>query len=252
MTKIRVIIFALASIILTNCNTDKHDFPVDKRYWDVNDYDEIVLKLNYGYEEDEKLPTFDDPETRIIVEKLTDQQNFNIVLDDTELGLNYKNEVADKFFSEWKDMMKIYDDLDRKDQFLYDKEMLEVWHFGLELQLKYFDLGNIQIKENADDPNSSRIKNQINSNISTLIQNYLIYLDLINREDALTKEGRAKLAEGIDKYFPALIELYPNAKYSGMKNKAELMLKKSESDKIKSSLERLIQLINSNTEKETE
>lgn len=252
MTKIRIILFALISITLTNCNTEKHEFPLDKRYWDLNDYDKVVLELNYGYEADEKLPTFNDPQTRIIIEKLTDQQNFNIVLDDNELGIKHRNEVAEKFFSEWKDMNNIYDALDRKDQYLYDKEMLAVWHFGLGLQLKYFKLGNDQIKENADDPNSLRVKNNINSNVSTLIKNYLIYLDEINNEKAFTEDGKTKLANGIDKYFPALIELYPGANYSGMKNKAELMLKKAESDKIKSSLNKLIELIDSKKEKENE
>ena len=252
MTKIRIILFALISITLTNCNTEKHEFPLDKRYWDLNDYDKVVLELNYGYEADEKLPTFDDPQTRIVVEKLTDQQNFNIVLDDNELGIKHRNEIAEKFFNEWKDMNNIYNALDRKDQYLYDKEMLAVWHFGLGLQLKYFKLGNDQIKENADDPNSSRVKNNINSNVSTLIKNYLIYLDEINNEKAFTEDGKEKLADGIDKYYPALIKLYPSANYSVMKNKAELMLKKSESDKIKPSLTKLIELIDSKSKKETE
>ena len=71
MTKIRIILFALISVTLTSCTTEKHEFPIDKRYWDLNDYDKVVLELNYGYEADEKLPTFDDPQTRIIVEKLS-------------------------------------------------------------------------------------------------------------------------------------------------------------------------------------
>lgn len=250
MIKIRIILVALITLTLINCKTEKHEYPLNKRYWDLNDYDKVVLELNYGYESDENLPNFDDPQTRIIVEKLTDHQNFNIVLDDNELGLKHRNGVAEKFFNEWKDMNNIYDGLDRKDQYLYDKEMLAVWHFGLELQLKYFKLGNDEIKENADDPNSSRVKNNINSNISTLIKNYIIYLDEINNEKAFTEEGKEKLANGIDKYFPALIELYPNANYSGMKNKAELMFKKSESEKIKSSLNKLIDLIESKNQKQ--
>jgi len=245
MKKTRFLLFALLCVILTNCKTEKHEFPLDKRYWDINDYEKVVLELNYGYEDDEKLPTFDNPETRIIVEKLTDQQNFNIVLNDNELGLNHRNQVAEKFFNEWNDMNKIYDATDRKDQYLYDKELLAVWHFGLGLQLKYFKLGNDQIIENADDPNSARVLNNVNSNISTLIKNYLIYLDEINKEKAFTEEGKTKIAEGINKYFHELINLYPEANYSGMKNKAELMLKKSESDEIKSSLTKLIELINS-------
>ena len=41
------------------------------------------------------------------------------------------------------------------------------------------------------------------------------------------------------------VDIYPDANYIGMKNKAELMLKKAQSDKIKSSLSKLIELINS-------
>ncbi|PZW42338.1 hypothetical protein LX95_00648 [Mesonia algae] len=245
MKLIKYAFLAIICLSLTNCKTEEHEFPLDKRYWNTADYDKAVLELRFGYKDDEKKPTFDNPETRLIVEKLTDHQNYKVVLDDEELGIKHRNEVATSFFNEWKDMNQIYNATDRKDKYLYDKEMLAVFKFGLGLQLKYFKLGNDQIRENADDPNSSRVKNNINSNVGTLISNYLIYLDEINNEDAFTEEGKTKLAEGIDTYFTELIELYPNANYSGMKNKAELMLKKSQSSKIKSSLTKLIELINS-------
>jgi len=245
MKKINYTFFAIIFLTLTNCFTEKHKFPLDKRYWDINDYENAVYELRYGYENDEKLPTFDDPETRIIVTKLTDEKNYEIALDDKELGLKHRNDLAEKFFNEWRDMNRIYEATDRKDQYLYDMEMLAVWHFGLGLQLKYFKLGNDQIKKSADDPKSKEIKNSINSNVSTLIKNYLIYLNEINNENAFTTEGKSKLASGIDKYFSKLIGLYPNANYRGMKNKAELMIKKSQSDKIKSSLNKLIELIDS-------
>lgn len=245
MTKIRLILLLLLFEALTSCNSQKDQFPVDKRYWEISDYDNAIRKLNYGYESDEKLPTFDDPETRIIVEKLTDQENFNIVLDDDELGLKHRNEVAKEFFSEWKEMSDIYNALDRKDQYIYDKEMIAVWHFGLALQLKYFRLGNDQIKETAYDPSSSTVKRNINSNVKTLISNYLIYLDEVNNENAYSDKGKVKLAEGIDWYFSELVNLYPNANYSDMKTKAKLILKKSESEEIKSALNQLINLIKS-------
>lgn len=249
MTKIRFILLALACITVTNCNTTEHEFPLDKRFWDTNDYDKAVLELRYGYKEDEKLPTFRDPEKRLVVEKLTDEQNFNIVLDDNELGIEHRNDVATEFFKHWQSMTRIYEAKDRKDQYLYDKELLAVWHFGLELQLKYFKLGNDQIRNMADDPNSVIVQSNINSNVKTFINNYLIYLDLINEEDAFTEEGKKELASGIDQYFTQMIELYPDANYNSMKRKAELMIKKSKSDNIKSSLNKLIQLIESkNTE----
>lgn len=245
MTKIKYILFAIICLTLTNCKTEEHEFPLEKRYWDTNDYDNAILELRFGYEDDEQKPNFDNPEQRIIVQKLTDEQNFKIVLEDTELGLKHRNNVATEFFEQWKDMSRIYTARDRKDNYLYDKEMLAVEHFGLGLQLNYFKLGNDQIKDNADDPNSSRVKNNINSNIETLIDNYIIYLDEINNEKAFTEKGKSKLAQGIDMYFVKLIELYPDANYNGMKKKAELMLKKSESDKIKTSLTKLIKLIDS-------
>lgn len=244
MPRIKFILLTIACIALTSCKTkEKHQFPLEKRYWDLNDYDEVVFELSFAYDEDEKLPTFDNPETRPIVEKLTDQQNFIVVLEDQELGLKYKNEVAEKFFKQWKEMSDIYNVTDRKDQYPYEKEFLAVWHFGLGLQLKYFKLGNEYIIESADDPNSRSIKNKVESNVKTLTRNYLIYVDLIDNEDGFSEEGKSIFVEGIDKYFAQLIELYPDSDYSEMKQKSELMLKKSESEDIQSSLNQLIRLI---------
>jgi hypothetical protein len=250
MKKIKYFLLALVCLTLTNCKTEEHEFPLDKRYWDSKDYRKATLELRYGYKNDEKKPTFDNPEKRLIVQKLTDEQNFKIVLKDNELGLKHRNDVAKEFFNHWRDMQDIYQAIDRKDKYIYDKEMLAVWQYGLSLQLDYFKLGNDQIKESADDPNSSRVKNNINSNIKTLISNYIIYLDEINNEKAFTEEGKTKLADGIDKYFFKLIELYPDANYSGMKKKTELMLKKSQSNKIKSSLTKLIEFIDSKKKEE--
>lgn len=245
MSKIKYLLIVIVCLVLTNCKTEEHPFPLNKRYWDISDYDDAILELRFGYEDDEQKPTFDNPEERVIVEKLTDHQNYSIVLDDQELGLKYRNDIASEFFKQYQDMSRIYIARDRKDNYLYGNEMLAVEHFGLGLQLKYFKLGNDQIKYNADDPNSYRVKNNINSNVRTLIKNYNIYLDEINNEKAFTEKGKNKLAEGIDKYFIQLIELYPHANYEGMKNKAELMFKKSRSEKIKSSLKKLIELIDS-------
>ena len=250
MTKIKFIIIAFACFTLTNCKTKDHEFPIDKRYWDTNDYSEAILELRYGYEDDEQKPTFDNPEQRIIVQKLTDAQNFKVVLDDNELGLKHKNDVASEFFSHWQNMNQIYPTTDRKDKYIYEIEMLAVWHFGMSLQLDYFKLGNEQILENADDPNSQRVKNYINKNIGTLFSNFNIYLDEINNENAFSEKGKNKLAEGIDKYFPQLLQLYPDSNFGGIKKKAELMFKKSESEIIKSSLKNLIELIESKTEQE--
>ena len=245
MIKIKYLFFVFACLILTNCKTEEHEFPLDKRYWDVNDYDKVILELRYGYENDEKKPTFDNPEKRIVVQKLTDEQNFKIILNDKELGLKHKNKVATEFFKHWKDMHQIYQATDRKDRYVYDIEMLAVWQYGLSLQLDYFRLGNEEIKESADDPSASIVQKNIDSNIQTLISNYNIYLDEVNDEKAFSEKGKSKLAKGINKHFTKLIQLYPLSNYSEMKKKAEFMLKKSESKEVKSSLSKLIELIDS-------
>jgi len=250
MKNIKYFLLAIICLTLTNCETDKHEFPLDKRYWDTNDYDNVILELRFGYEDDEKKPTFDNPEQRIIVQKLTDEQNFKIVLNDKELGIKHRNKIATEFFNHWKDMRQIYLATDRKDKYLYDLEMLAVWQYGLSLQLEYFKLGNDEIIESADDPNSSRVKNTVNSNIQTMISNYIIYLDEINYEKAFSEKGKTKLAEGINIHLSKLIKLYPEANFSEMKNKAKLMLKKSQSNEVNSSLTKLIELIDSKKKKE--
>ncbi|MEO9952328.1 hypothetical protein [Nonlabens sp.] len=251
MFKIKGVLLILTLFILSSCEEKiEHEFPTEKRYWDTKDYHSAILELRYGYKQDEKLPTLDDPTTRLIVEKLTDQQNFKVVLDDTELGGKHRNEIGQDFFEEYRGMSQIYTARDRKDNYLYDIEMLAVEQFGLALQLRYFKLGNDQVKEQADDPNSSSVKNTVNKNINVLIGNYLLYLDEINNEDAFSTTGKDKLAKGIDTYFTLLINTYPDANLKRIKNKAELMLKKSESNSIKKSLEDIINLIDSKQTKD--
>lgn len=243
MKKIKLLLLACI-VTLVSCEKEKQRFPIDKRYWTPDDYVGIIRELRYGYKPDQKLPSFDDPKTRVVVEKLTDIQNFEVVLTDTELGLNYKNEFASSFFDRWRDMTNIYDAVDRKDKYLYEREMLTVWHFGLKLQLHYFKLGNDRILKEADDPESRQTKNSVQSNITTLIDNFSIYLDEVNRERFFSESGLDFFTEGIDTYFKDLVALYPKGNYSGMLKKIDLMLKKSKSEKVKTSLNNLKELIN--------
>lgn len=242
MNKVQIFLCALVCITLTNCETEER-FPLSKRYWDIKDYEAAVNELKFGYDEDEKLPRFNDPETRLIVTKLTDKQNFIVVLDDKELGMSYKNEVAEGFFKSWRLLTSVYTQLDRKDMYIYDQEMLSVYHFGLALQLRYFQLGNAQIKANSDDPDSSSTKSTLNSNINVLVNNYTNYLDFVNEENQFSEKGQKLYAEGISTYFTELITSYPNASYGSLKRKVDLMLKKTKVAAIKSELTSLSELL---------
>ncbi len=243
MNSIKFFLLLFTILLLTSCEEESHSFPIDKRYWDVEDYDNVIRELRFGYKGDEKLPTFDDPSSKIIVQKLTDQQNFNIVLLDKELGSKHKSEVSERFFKEWKEMVAIYNILNRKDEYVYDMELLEVWHFGLALQLQYFVLGNTQILKESDDPDAKSVQNTIRSNQKVLIKNYLIYLDEINREDAFSDRGKIKYAEGISTYFTKLVATYPEADYSLLTNKLSVLSKKVSSPKIMEAIEGLLQKI---------
>lgn len=233
----------LTLFLILSCNSIEDEYPVDKRYWDSEDYKVVVRQLRFGIEPDEKIPGLATPDKRIVFEKLVDEQNYQVVLDDKELGTRYRSEVASEFFNRWKDMNQIYRARDRRDQYIYDKELVKVWHFGLGLQLRYFKLGNDLIKDNADDPDSRKVNRDTRSNIQTLISNYNIYLDEINKEDAFSEEGKKYLSDGIETYFIKLIDQYPEANYSSMENKIELMKKKSNSELIKNSLSKVLKRI---------
>ena len=244
MKKNSLILLLISSIFFINCDKKESTFPIDKKYWTVEDYKDVIGELQFGENREENLPTLDNPENKIIIEKLIDQENFKVVLDDEELGIKHKNEVGKGFFDVWNNMNQIYSARDKTDKFVYENEMIEIFNFGLSLQLKYFKLGNDEIKENSDDPNSSNVQNITRSNVDTLVKNYLFYLDEINDEKSYSDNGISKIADGIDTYFIELVNQNPNADYQDMIDKISLLEKKSKSEKLRNSLKNLLELIN--------
>lgn len=239
-----LLLFTILCLCVIGCKEEKQ-FPIEKKYWDASDYETIVNELKYNTKEDDKLPTFDNPETEILLEKLTDEENFRVILDDKELGLKHKSEVAQKFFDQWQVMSDIYTETDRTDKYVYEKELLEVQNFGLELQIKYFKLGNDQIIEASDDPKSESVVSNVNSNVNTLVDNMMLYLDQINSEKSYSSNGLDLIAAGIDKNFTELINVYPNFDYESLLRKVNLMLNKTKAENVKQSLTNLKVLIES-------
>lgn len=247
----RFLVFILGSFILLSCKKEGNNL-VEKKYWDANDYATVINEIKYNSNPDEKLPTFDNPETSKLLEKLTDEDNFKIVLDDSQLGVKHRSEVAQKFFDEWKKMSDIYTEIDRTDKYLYEVEFVKIWNFGLELQLRYFKLGNDAVVEKSDDPNSESVKGIKNSNINVLVNNMLIYLDEINNEKSYSEVGLKLISDGIDKSFTELVNVYPTHNYENLLKKTNLMLNKSKSENIKISLTKLKTLIESKKTNEVE
>jgi hypothetical protein len=241
MRKINFIILT-AILLLASCSNKNNKFPIEKRFWTVEDYENIVRNLKYNSQPDVSLPAFNDPETKIIIEKLTDEENFRVVLNDKELGLSHKNDNAQKFFDIWQDLNEIYSPMDKKDMFIYETEYLEVWKFGLELQQEYFKLGNQQIKDNSD--GSENVNQVINSNSKTLIDNSIIYLDVITNEKKFTSNGKTLISETITSEFTKLIKENPKVDFYNLRKKIELLNKKIKDPSILAALNSLTKLIN--------
>lgn len=238
--KIHNLLFILCAFLIACGGGIQSEFPIEKRHWNAKDYDNAIRTILYGLPDDQKYPEFKNPETSPIVKKLTDKQNFLVVLTDDQLGLNHRSKVAGDFFTEYRELAEAYYVTDRQDKFVYGMELIEIMQFGLELQLHYFKLGNDKILKEADNPNSAEVKRVISSNEGTVFENFNNYLDLVNKSNGFSEEELKILSEGIDTYFTKLFHTFPNGNRSIIEKKANLMLKKTENGAIKGALEKLI------------
>lgn len=241
MKKISFIILSIF-FLFTSCNEKNEKYPIEKRYWDVEDYKNVVGEIRYNSNPEESLPRFNDSETSVIIEKLTDEENFRVVLNDKELGLSHKSETAQKFFEVWRSLNETYATLDKKDMYVYEIEYLEIWKFGLELQQEYFKLGNKNIDENSD--GSESVKEVLDENTQTLINNSMIFLDNIINEKQFTTEGKKLIGEIIANSFTKLIEENPTADFTNLKNKITLLNRKISDPAILESLNSLSTVLN--------
>lgn len=236
----------LAIIFLQACGSSiDEDYRMNKKYWDADDYRNAVYQVNFT-KEDEKKPSLDSPEKSAIFKRLVDKENIKVVVDDEELGLRHRNEFISEIFSQYRNLVEYYFELDREDKFIYPLELVEVLKFGLFVNERYFDIGNRTIEQNADNPNSSRALQTLKSNVQTLVGNYSLYLDYIKYEDSFSPEAISSYANGINEYFPKLVNKYPEANYHKLQRKAENMLNKTGKTEIKASLNRLISVIEDN------
>jgi len=227
----------LMVLLLSGCGSEdlSDKFRLNKKYWDLADYDSAIRNIRYG-NKNEKKPCYAVAEKAPIFRKLVDKNNLSVIIEDDQLGINHRAEFTSRMFKHCQAMEEIYGDVDREDRFIYPVEFVDVLKFGLYLQLHYFDLGNEAIRESADDVEASNVKNVLRSNESTLVGNYCIYLGYIKQEKSLSQEALDNYIDGINEYFPQIIAKFPNANYSEMTRKITAMLKKTESEKVKTNL----------------
>lgn len=234
------LLFILCAFLIGCGGGIQSEFPLEKRHWNVEDYDNAIRTILYVLPKEQNYPEFENPETAPIIKKLTDKQNFLVVLTDDQLGLTHRSKVASDFFAEYRQLSDGYYVTDRQDKFVYGMELIEIMKFGLELQLHYFKLGNDKIVNEADNPNSAKIKRVVSSNETTVFQNFNHYLDLVNKSNGFSEKELKAYSEGIDTYFTKLFKTFPNGNGNIIENKAKLMLKKAENKDVTESLEKLL------------
>ncbi len=232
------------SILMFSCDFSNinEEFRLNNTYWNLSDYSNAVSKIRYSNIKEQK-PSYSNPETRLVFEKIIDQNNILVVVNDSELGLKHKVEYTEKMFGHYQVLTKVYSKLNREDKYVYPREFVDLLSFGLFLQLHYFDLGNQNIIQQSDNPNSSSAKSNINANVQTLISNYNIYLNIVKQEHSLNEEALDTFVIGINTYFYQLIEKYPKANYHEMKIKAQNMRAKTNSKKVEKALQNLVDKI---------
>jgi hypothetical protein len=186
------------------------------------------------------MPGYSNPSKTPIFLKLIDVNNFKVVLDDTVLGIKHRSEFSQKMFEKYRELYSTYTLLDNQDKYVYSNELVEIINFGLQLQISYFKLGNEKIVKEADNPKSPEIINLLRMNGQTIVDNFCLDLDVVNRESAYSAEALVKYAAGMDANFKKLMEIFPNSDYAGMLAKAKLMLAKAQTKEVKASLTNLI------------
>src|SRR5688572_24425643 len=126
MNNKRVFILVVSiCLFATGCGSESR-FPTEKRFWTPEDYQQAIWQIQYKTPEGEEFPRFSNPETSIVIQKLVDPQNYQVILDDTELGLNHRNEVSSAFFAEYQDLEKAYRVMDIQDKYVYAQELIEI------------------------------------------------------------------------------------------------------------------------------
>ncbi|NBW38197.1 MAG: hypothetical protein EBR30_24875 [Cytophagia bacterium] len=228
-------LLAFVSVLLLAACTSR--FPVDKPYWTDEDYRAVWLEL-YSMSKDEELPRFSNPETNEVIRKIITPQNYEVVLEDSELGLNYRNEVSQKFFDHIRSIIDLYGQMDVQDKFVYAEELAELRNFFLGFQIVYFKIGNENIANQSDD------RQTIKRNEQTIINNFNSYLEDLRREKTYGNHA-AILGKGVSTHFSKLIMTFPTADYSGMLAKAKAIREKVQTPEIQQALSELITKIES-------
>jgi hypothetical protein len=238
-----VLIIVFVSFFSCGSSSKKIDvttyYHLDKKYWDENDYEDVINKIKINAPDDQKYLGLSDPETAPVFKKLVDKENISIVAEDNTLGLQHREKYIEAMVGHSRIISDMYSALNREDKYIYPNEYVFAWKFFLWVDYYSVKIINEKMKKESDATNASEVATQCKYNMDVIIKNYDIYLDLANKESAFTSDALKLFAEGIDECFPKVINDFPDADYSEMLGKVNALLEKVNSSDIKKSLENL-------------
>lgn len=216
--------------------TDRYN--LSKKYWGIEDYKNVNHQISY-MDKDEKVPNYSDPAKAPIFQKIIDKNNLAVVVEDHALGLSHRSDFASGIFDQYRKLHGHYQDTDREDKYLFPLELVELEKFGLYVQIHYFDLGNQNIIQDADDPEDAHVQRIMRGNEKTLVSNFNLYLDEVKRENAFNAAALSAYINGLNEYFPMLLEKFPKANVATLEDKVEDMTKKARSQELIDALDSL-------------
>lgn len=244
MKSFKIIGLVSLFLLLFNCKSKLPDnYHMDKKFWDIEDYNAAIRQIRYLTPEEEGLPRLSDPITAPVFMKLVDKQNVSIILEDDQLGLKHRSEVAEDYFYAAREIFELYQVLDIQDKYVYPVELVMVLEFNMHTQLLYFKLGNEDIIKDAVNPDDPDVKRVVRNNEQRIADNFNLDIEFLAREDALNDEAIKMYAEIINVYYQRLINEFPQASYFELKKTAKTINNKIKSDQLKKALEDLIKKI---------
>ena len=240
------LVFITALIFNFGCgsSTNKKDdintyYHFDKKYWDEKDYDDVIYKIKSNISEEQKIIGLSDPLKAPVFKKLVDKENIIVVANDSTLGLQHRSKFVDAMKDYSRTITDMYSGLNREDKYNYPEEYILTWKFFLWADYYEIKIVNEKVKKESDATNASEANRICNYNMNVIINNFNLYLDLVNRESSFTANALKLFAEGIDECFPNIISTFPDADYSIILPKVNALLQKITSADVKKSLENL-------------
>ncbi len=240
----KFMLYVIATFIFVSCGSKlSENFHMNKPVWDISDYDAAIQEIKYKMPKEQGLPRLSDPELAPVFLKLVDNANVNIVLADQQLGLEYKLEVGEQFFSIAKDILELYSEKNVQDQYVYPTEFVKAIDFSLNIQVQLFKINNENILKSTIDTNDYTVRSTVDANTNAIISNFTTYLEFLSKEDSFSEEALNEFAIVINNQFSKLIALFPEGDFRSLKQTSVLLKDKIRSENLKKSLSSLISTI---------